>query len=150
MPSAGFFLTELKVVEVHFRRETHSFSLSELPGAISLFLVPPEKYFLAVVVGSGAAFLVSSRHSFPKLSFNLANYLLGAVVTIAVFRTVGMLDLDPQLRDWTAAFARPLPAAGLARLLGLAPSEGVAEGVFEPAPSAVSRAAVAARAGPRA
>ena len=32
--AAGFATAELKVVQVHFRRETHSFSLSEFPAVI--------------------------------------------------------------------------------------------------------------------
>ena len=29
--AVGFFLAELKVIDVHFRRESHSFSVSEIP-----------------------------------------------------------------------------------------------------------------------
>ena len=35
--AAAFALAELKVVEVHFRRETHAFSLSEFPAVIGFF-----------------------------------------------------------------------------------------------------------------
>ena len=51
--AVGFFLAELKVVDVHFRRETHSFSLSEFPAVVGLFLLSPDDYLLAVLVGSG-------------------------------------------------------------------------------------------------
>ena len=34
--AAGFCVAEMKVVSVHFRRETHSFSLSEFPAVIGL------------------------------------------------------------------------------------------------------------------
>ena len=37
--AAGFCLAELKVVDVHFRREAHSFSLSEFPAVLGP--VPP-------------------------------------------------------------------------------------------------------------
>ncbi len=109
--AVGFFLTELKVVEVHFRRETHAFSLSELPTVIGLFFVPPEQYLLALVVGSGSALVLGSRQSLLKLSFNLANYLLVAVVTIVIFRTIGQLPLDPEPRGWMAAIAATLTAS---------------------------------------
>ena len=35
--SMGFFLVEVKVVEVYYRRERHSFSLSEVPAVFGLF-----------------------------------------------------------------------------------------------------------------
>src|ERR1035437_2642352 len=53
--AAGFFLTELKVIEVHFRRETHAFSLSEMPAVIGLFFVPPRQYVLPLILGTGTA-----------------------------------------------------------------------------------------------
>ncbi len=106
----GFFLTELKVVEVHFRRETHAFSLSELPAVLGLFLVPPELYLVSVLVGSTAALALGSRQTMLKLFFNVSNYLLVAVVTISVFRLVGRLDLDPEPRGWIAAIVATLVA----------------------------------------
>src|SRR6266571_293381 len=53
--SLGFFLAELKVVDVHFRREKHSFSLSEFPAVLGLFLLSPQDYLLAMLIGSGSA-----------------------------------------------------------------------------------------------
>src|SRR5665213_11632 len=87
--AAGFFLTELKVIEVHFRRETHAFSLSEMPAVIGLFFVPPEQYLLALLVGTGAALLITSRQSRLKTAFNLANDGLVAVAAIIIFRAIG-------------------------------------------------------------
>ena len=48
----AFAAAELKVVEVHFRRETHSFSLSEFPAVVGLFFLSPPDYILAVLTGS--------------------------------------------------------------------------------------------------
>ena len=53
--AAGFCLAEVKVVDVHFRREQHSFSLSEFPAVIGLFVLPANEYLLAVLVGSAVA-----------------------------------------------------------------------------------------------
>ena len=59
--AAAFVLAETKVIDVHYRRETHSFSLSEIPAVIGLFFVPPNEYMVAVLVGSGVALLVTAR-----------------------------------------------------------------------------------------
>ncbi len=51
--AAAFFAAELKVVDVHFRREKHSFSLSEFPAVIGFFLLSPGDYFMAMLLGTG-------------------------------------------------------------------------------------------------
>ena len=38
-------------MQVHFRRETHAFSLSEFPAVIGMFFLPPGDYILAVLAG---------------------------------------------------------------------------------------------------
>ena len=114
--AAGFFLTELKVIEVHFRRETHCFSLSEMPAVIGLFFVPPEQYLLALLVGTGTALLITSRQSRVKTAFNLANDGLVAVAAILIFRTIGRFVGPPGPQDWLAAFAAMLIASGIGAL----------------------------------
>ena len=42
---------ELRVVEVHFRRESHAFSLSEFPAVVGMFFLGANDYLLAVLVG---------------------------------------------------------------------------------------------------
>ena len=101
----AFFATEAKVIDVHFRRESHSFSLSELPSVIGFFLMSPSDYLLGLLIGSGAALVVQSRQSPLKLSFNLANYAFIAVVTLTVFRALGSLTGPPGPQDWLAAFS---------------------------------------------
>ena len=101
----AFFATEAKVIDVHFRRESHSFSLSELPSVIGFFLMSPSDYLLGLLIGSGAALVVQSRQSPLKLSFNLANYAFIAVVTLTVFRALGSFSGPPAPQDWLAAFS---------------------------------------------
>src|SRR5258706_15931523 len=85
--AAGFCLAELKVVDVHFRREQHSFSLSEFPAVIGLFLLSPTDYLLAVLIGSAVA-LACSHQTPLKFAFNLVNFGLGATAALAVFHLV--------------------------------------------------------------
>jgi len=100
----GFGLAELKVIEVHFRRESHAFSLSEFPAIIGLFFLSPNLYLLALLVGTGAALTLVSHQHPVKLAFNLANYLFIAVLSIVVFRLIGAPDGVPTLREYLAAF----------------------------------------------
>ena len=100
----AYLAAETKVILVHFRRETHSFSLSEVPAVIGLFFVTPNEYLLAVLVGSGVALLVTARQSVVKVAFNLANFALIGVVTLAVFYRFATPGGPPDPVDWFAAF----------------------------------------------
>ena len=86
--AAAFAAAELKVVEVHFRRETHSFSLSEFPAVIGLFFLSPSEYVLAVLTGSAAAMLFASGQRPIKVAFNLANFALIAVVSYTIVAAI--------------------------------------------------------------
>ena len=109
--AAGFALVELKVVDVHFRRESHSFSLSEFPVVVALFLLRPEDFLLAVLTGSFAWLVLGSRQPAVKVMFNLTNYALMAAVSLAVFYRIvpaaGIFDSWA----WVAAFAATLVAS---------------------------------------
>ena len=98
-------IAELKVIEVHFRRETHSFSLSEFPAVIGFFFLPPGEYLVAVFVGSTVALLLGTRQRAIKLAFNLANFMLVAVVSLTVLYSIGRFEGVPVAQDWLAAFA---------------------------------------------
>jgi diguanylate cyclase (GGDEF)-like protein len=111
--AVGFGLAELKVIEVHFRRESHAFSLSEFPAIIGLFFLSPNLYLVALFVGTGVALTVVSYQHPVKLAFNLANYLFIAVLSIVVFRLIGAPDGVPTLREYLAAFL----AAGVAGVI---------------------------------
>ena len=101
--SLAFFLAEMKVVDVHFRREKHSFSLSEFPAVLGLFLLSPHDYFLAMLIGSGSA-LLYFRQTWLKLAFNLSNFAISAAVTLSVFHALAAPSGAPNVGDWVAAF----------------------------------------------
>jgi diguanylate cyclase (GGDEF)-like protein len=108
MLAAGFAVAEMKVVAVHFRRESHSFSLSEFPAVIGLFFLTPMDYLLALLVGSGLALVVAERQAPAKLAFNLASFALSGVVALAVFHEIVTLDAALEPIDWAAAFSASL------------------------------------------
>jgi diguanylate cyclase (GGDEF)-like protein len=105
--AAGFCLAELKVIEVHFRREAHAFSLSEFPAVMGLFLLTPHDYVLAVLVGSAVA-LAWFRQPPLKFAFNLVNFGLGATAALVVFHLIATPNGTPDITDWVAAFAATL------------------------------------------
>jgi diguanylate cyclase (GGDEF)-like protein len=110
--AAAFVVTELKVVDVHFRREKHSFSLSEVPAVVGFFLLSPAECFLAMLVGTTAA-LIWTRTGPLRLAFNLANFMFVAAVAMSVFYALGGPMPDPDLRAWLAAFAGTGSAAAV-------------------------------------
>jgi diguanylate cyclase (GGDEF)-like protein len=109
--AAAFALAELKVVEVHFRRETHAFSLSEFPAVIGFFSLSPTEYLLALLVGTGIAFALQPRQRLIKTAFNLANYVCVATVSLLIIVTFAHTNGTPGPTDWVAAFAATLAAA---------------------------------------
>ncbi len=113
--AAGFCLVDLKVIEVHFRRESHAFSLYELPAVIGLFVLTPGEYVAAVTVGGGLALAITSWSAPIKTAFNLANYLFLGVISLAVFHALaGPASGPPGPGAFFAAFA----AAAVATLVG--------------------------------
>jgi diguanylate cyclase (GGDEF)-like protein len=113
--SLAFFLAELRVVDVHFRREKHSFSLSEFPAVLGLFLLSPHDYFLAMLIGSGSA-LIYFRQGPLKFAFNLSNFAISAAITLTVFHLLASPTGAPSVDDWVAAFAATFMATVVSAL----------------------------------
>ncbi len=110
--AVAFFAAEIRVVDVHFRREKHSFSLSEFPAVVGFFLLSPTDYFLAMLTGCGVALLLGNQQP-VKLAFNLANFAFTAAAALTVFYLMQVPNGLPDPWDWLAAFA----ATGLAAVL---------------------------------
>ena len=81
---AGFYLAEAKVIHLHIGRSAHSFSMSEIPLVAGLFLVSPPAFIVARVVGSGLALVFNRHQRSVKLAFNLAQFSLASVVSVAL------------------------------------------------------------------
>jgi diguanylate cyclase (GGDEF)-like protein len=77
-----------------------------------MFFLPPGEYLLAVLAGSAAAFVLTGSR-LVKLAFNLANYGLIAVISIAIVLAIASPTGPPGLREWVAAFAATLLATAL-------------------------------------
>ena len=109
-----FGLAELLDVQVHFRRETHAFSLSEVPAVLALFFLNPSEYVLALLVGSGVALVAQSREHPLKIAFNLANFAFTAMIAISLFHALGAEAGIVGPATWLATFVAMLVASTIA------------------------------------
>jgi len=98
-----FFVTEALPVQIHFRSETHSLSLSELGLVLALYLVSPGELLVAQLLGAGLALLVVRRQHPLTVAFNLAVFSFGSCIALLFFH--GLLSLGDAYgpAGWTGA-----------------------------------------------
>jgi hypothetical protein len=143
--AAGFLAAEAKVIVVHFRRESHSFSLAEIPAVAGLFFFTPGEYLASVLIGSALAMLLTARPSAVKLAFNLSNFAVIAVVDLAIFHAIGRFTGPPGPAEWAGAFAATL-AASLVSVFAIATAISLSGGApqFQKLPEMVKFAVLVA------
>src|SRR3984885_5726719 len=83
-----FCAAEVFVVHIQFRRDAHSFSLSELPLVVGFFFAPPLVVVLSMVAGTALALSIHRRQSPLKLAFNIANFTVANSVAALLFRSL--------------------------------------------------------------
>ncbi|MGH2675206.1 MAG: hypothetical protein ACRDH1_07330, partial [Actinomycetota bacterium] len=98
-----FYLAELTVVHFRFRRDAHSFSLSEVPLVLGLFFAAPAAMVPAQLLGSAVALTVHRRQPALKLAFNLVQFALQGALAVVVFRYVVALGDPLGPAGWVAA-----------------------------------------------
>ena len=74
--AALFYAAEILVVHFQFRREIHTFSLSEIPFVLGLLFATPVEFVLANVIGAALALVIHRRQAPIKLAFNVAQFAL--------------------------------------------------------------------------
>jgi len=106
--AAGFCCTEIWVMHLQFRRETHTISLSEVVLVLGLVFATPAALLGAYVLGAGLAMGVHRRQPVLKLAFNLSMLGLECCVAEIVFRAMlpGHVAAGPSV--WVAAFGATL------------------------------------------
>ncbi|HYZ47162.1 MAG TPA: hypothetical protein VE712_05800, partial [Actinomycetota bacterium] len=110
-----FFVAELLTVHLEIRRDAHSFSLSDVPLVLALFLVSPATLVIAQAIGMAAAFVLR-RQSSAKLVFNVAsNSLCGGIAALIFSALAPPTGLSAG--HWLAAFAAVLPTVALCACL---------------------------------
>jgi diguanylate cyclase (GGDEF)-like protein len=109
----AFYVAEAWPVHVHFRKQAHTLSMTEIGLVFGLFFAGPMALFVGQIAGAGLALAVNRRQKPVKLVFNLAEQSLCTGIALLVFRDIagaggGWL--------WVAA----LVAVGVAHLVGVA------------------------------
>ena len=99
--AGAFAASEMLVVHWQWKREAHSFSMSDLVLGAGMYLAAPSKVVLALVVGVGAVLLVHRRQRGIKLAFNVAEYGLAGSAAMIVYPLVSQLT-GPSW-NWVAA-----------------------------------------------
>jgi signal transduction histidine kinase len=127
-----FFMAEVLVVNVRFRRNAYAFSLSEIPLVIGLFTATPAGLVAGRLVGSLAALALHRRQSPLKLAFNLSGFFLESVLALLVFHAFH--SGNPfEVLGWIATFLTTFAIALVADLtIGAAVSlsEGKMQAMF--------------------
>src|SRR6476620_2404625 len=128
--AAGFYLAEAKVIHLHIGRSAHSFSMSELPLVAGLFLVSPPAFIVARVIGSGLALYFNRRQRSVKLAFNLTQFSLASVVSVAIIHAAVPADgsFGPAL--WIAVLVVAL-AENVIGVLSVSTAISLAEGTAQ-------------------
>ena len=122
-----FYLTEIYVVHIEFRRDAHSFSLSEIPLVLGLFLATPTDFILAQFIGAALA-LGLHRHQSPlKLAFNVSHFCLEATVATVIFHRIVALG-DPLGPAGALATFTPVAAASLIATVSIFLAISLSEG----------------------
>jgi diguanylate cyclase (GGDEF)-like protein len=112
--AGAFAASEALVVHWQWKREAHSFSMTDLVLGAGLYLTAPSHLVSALVVGQGAVLLLHRRQTGVKLAFNVVEYGLSASLAVLVFPALSAVtgrDLD-----WIAAMAAIFVATATADL----------------------------------
>jgi signal transduction histidine kinase len=106
-----FCLAEIFVIHLQFRRDAHSFSLSEVPLVLGFFFAAPWELVLGQLVGASVALVLHRRQGPLKFSFNVAHFALGTSVAAITFHAL-LGDGEPiGPLGWSAALSGALIAS---------------------------------------
>ena len=106
--------SEAMVFHVEFRRQTYTFTFSEIPLILGLFLCSPAQFVIGRLLGEALYLVIKERQGPTKLSLNLASFLGECAVLLTVFQAFGTSFDITQPAAWGAA----LVAVCVADLLG--------------------------------
>ena len=123
-----FYFSELFVVHLQFRRDAHSFSVSEIPLVLGLFFVSPVGLLAAQLIGAGIALGFRRRQPLLKLVFNLALLSVQVCVALLIFDPVTRFEdpvgLSGILFTWIATIVPgAIAAVAITSAIGLSEGE---------------------------
>jgi diguanylate cyclase (GGDEF)-like protein len=83
----AFYLAETFVAHLHFRKQAHTLSASEIGLVLGLFFATPAALLVAQMTGAGLALAVNRRQKPIKFAFNMAEIPLCTGLAVLVFRS---------------------------------------------------------------
>lgn len=86
--AVGFLATEVFVIHLDVRRDSHTSSLSEIPLLLGLALASPEALIVGRLLGAGTALVLHRGSRGVKLAFNMALFYLETSAALFVYRTL--------------------------------------------------------------
>jgi len=112
-----FYVGELAVVHLRFRKDAHSFSMSEVVTVLGLFFATPIDLILGQALGNFVVLAYNRRQVPVKLLFNVSKYALEGGMAALIFRAIlrGSDEFGPV--GWAAALAATLTALLSANML---------------------------------
>lgn len=112
-----FYLDEIMVVHLKFKRDAYSFSLAEIPLILGLFFASPQALVLGQLLGALLALGLNRRQSLLKLVFNTSHYVLEVCVACLIFFALVPRADALGLLGWVAAIAASFAASYLSVLM---------------------------------
>jgi diguanylate cyclase (GGDEF)-like protein len=114
----AFYLAEVLVVHLQFRKQAHTISLTEIGLTLGLLLGAPSALLIGQLAGTFVALVVNRRRSqlrqLAKFAFNLAELPLCSGIALVVFRSLASpADSAPHL--WVLV----LVACAVAHVVGI-------------------------------
>jgi K+-sensing histidine kinase KdpD len=122
-----FYVAEISVFHLQFRRDAYSFSLSEIPLVLGLFFAAPQDLLIGQLIGAAVALGLHRRQSFLKVAFNVSHYALETCLAAAIFFRLASLTSMIEPTGWLGVFVATLVAAFVSVLmvvLAISSSEG--------------------------
>lgn len=109
-----FIAAEVMIFNVEFRREVYTFTFSEIPLVLGLFLASPAQLVIGRLVGAGLLLVVKERQSLQKLLLNLSTFFAECAVMVTVYEYLGHHSPITAPSSW----AQGLVSVAAADLLG--------------------------------
>jgi signal transduction histidine kinase len=109
--AALFYVSEISVFHLQFKRDAYSFSLAEIPLVLGLFFAAPHDLILGQMLGTAVALGLHRRQSILKVAFNLSHYALETGFAAAIFYRLASHTSMLQPLGWAGVLLATLVAA---------------------------------------
>src|SRR5262245_10834960 len=125
-----FYLAELLVIHRPLRRDAYTFTLSEIPLVLGLFLAAPEDLVVGRVAGAVIALAIATRarQRPARLAFNIGLFAFETAAAAAIFQALAPASADGLTTGAclaaVAAALLPLPIGALLVQTAIGISEG--------------------------